>query len=66
MTTDVKLMCSNLVEYYRMERATSLEGEIIVPSTKFCLECIVETYERIGNQPELVEEASRRLRGGEN
>jgi hypothetical protein len=55
------LQVNNLIEYYRMERATSFEGEVIIPSTEFCLKCIIEIYEHIGNQPELVAEAKRRL-----
>jgi hypothetical protein len=52
-TIDYEKMCDNLVGYYKFERQTH--------DTIFALECIVECYERIGNQPELLAVAKKRL-----
>jgi hypothetical protein len=42
ITINVNKQVDNLIQYYKYERATSYEGEVIIPSKKFCLELIIE------------------------
>lgn len=51
----------NLVEYYRFERSTKIDTEIVVASTKFCLELIVEHYEKSIKDHILADIARKRL-----
>jgi len=44
----------NLIEYIKFERATSFEGEVIIPSRKFALKTLIETYSQIDTQQDLV------------
>lgn len=60
MTADYELMVDNLVEYYRFERATKIDTEVIVPSTKFCLELVLQQDGRLLNN-EIVAIAQKRL-----
>lgn len=42
----------NLIKYYQWERATSFNGEVIIPSRRFAIECIIEQYSKMNNQSE--------------
>jgi hypothetical protein len=61
INVNVDQQVENLVGYFRWERTTVFQGEVIIPSRKFGLETLIETYKNLGNQDGILQLAKQKL-----
>jgi hypothetical protein len=52
---------TNVISYIKWERSISVNDRVIIPSRKFALETLIETYSKINTEKELVEVFKRKL-----